>query len=67
MRHTRPHTPTTRSGQSTLEYILVVAAIILALIAVATNLMRPAVEKTLTDSSTAMKNASGKLQQGLGL
>ena len=54
-------------GQSTLEYILVIAAILAAIIAVAGTLLGPAVNKTMTDSKKIIEDSSGKLQTGLGL
>ena len=54
-------------GQSTLEYILVLAAILTAVILGAGMLVKPAVNQALTDSSDTMKTATGKLKSGLGL
>lgn len=54
-------------GQSTLEYILVLAAILTAVIVGAGTLVKPAVTAALTDSSASMKAATGKLKTGLGL
>jgi len=53
------------NGQSTLEYILVLAAILVAIIAAANSLMRPAVNQAMTDSTNAIKNATGRLQSGI--
>ena len=57
----------TQRGQSTLEYILVLAAILVAVIVAANSLMRPAVNQSLTDASNTMKSATGKLSAGLNL
>lgn len=56
-----------RKGQSTLEYILVLAAILVAVIAAAGLVMKPAVNQAMTDSSNTIQNATGKLKGGLGL
>ena len=56
-----------RKGQSTLEDILILAAILVAVIAAANLLMKPAVDKAMTDSSNTIKDATGKLKGGLGL
>lgn len=62
----RTHRARSRA-QSTLEYILVLAAILVACIIAATNLIRPAVNQSMTDSSTTIKAATGKVKAGLGL
>lgn len=54
-------------GQSTLEYILVLAAILVAVIVAAGGLIRPAVNTAMTDASTTITNATGRLGAGLGL
>ena len=54
-------------GQSTLEYILIIAAILVAVVAAAGTLIKPAVTKTMTDSGDVIKAASGKVKTGLGL
>ena len=56
-----------RRGQSTLEYILVLAAILVAVIAAANTLIKPAVTKAMTDSKDTIEGGSGKLKTGLGL
>lgn len=56
-----------RKGQSTLEYILVLAAVLVAVIVAANTLIRPAVDKGMTDASDTMKAATGRLQKGLSL
>lgn len=54
-------------GQSTLEYVLLVAAIIVAVIVGVNTFIRPAVKGVVTDSGTAITNASGSLKTKLGL
>ena len=54
-------------GQSTLEYILVLAAIIVAIIAATNTLVRPAINTAMTDSSNVITGATNRLQTGLGL
>ena len=56
-----------RRGQSTLEYILVLAAILVAVIFAANTLMRPAVNTAMTDASNTITSATGKLKTGLNL
>lgn len=56
-----------RRGQNTIEYILVVAAVIVALVAVMSTAMQPAVTQVVTDSGAAITAASGKISAGLGL
>lgn len=56
-----------RRGQSTLEYILVLAAILAAVIAGATTIIKPAVTTALTDSGATMNAATAKVKTGLGL
>ena len=55
------------AGQSTLEYILVLAAIIAAVAIAAGTLIRPAMNKSMNDTKTVIENASGKLKAGLNL
>ena len=50
-----------RSGQSVLEYVIVLTAIIAVIILAATNLIRPAVNQTMTDASGSITRASGAL------
>ena len=54
-------------GQSTLEYILVVAAILVAVIIAANGLIKPAVNTAMTDSGAIVTGASSKLKTGLGI
>lgn len=53
-----------RKGQGTLEYILVLAAVIAAIIVVTGNIKK-GVEQTGTDAESAIKNASTKLSEKL--
>ena len=53
-----------RKGQGTLEYILVLAAVIGALILIAGNI-KTGVEKTGTESKAAIENAATKLSEKL--
>ena len=55
------------AGQSTLEYILVLAAIIAAIAIAAGTLIRPAVTKSVNDATTVIQDATGKLKGGLNL
>jgi uncharacterized protein (UPF0333 family) len=54
-------------GQSTLEYALVMAAILAALVAVAATVMRPAVQTSMTESAGTISGAANRVQSGLGL
>ena len=54
-----------RKGQSTLEYVLIVAAIVAAIIVAAQALMQPAVNQLVVDSTTAIKNSTSKLVTSL--
>ena len=57
----------TARGQSTLEYILVLAAVLAAVIVGAGAMVKPAVTKAMGDSQDTMQSATGKLKTGLGL
>ena len=46
-------------GQSTLEYALVLGAILAALVGVAAAVMRPAVQKTMNDSAEILLHLMG--------
>jgi len=59
--------PSAVAGQSTLEYILVLAAIIVAIIVAANTAIRPAVGNSLTESGKAINSAANKLITGLNL
>ena len=57
-------------GQSTLEYILVLAAILVAVIVAVNSFIRPAIGGTggvMDRSGEMIKGAAGKLKSGLGL
>ena len=56
-----------RRGQSTLEYILVLAAIVAAIVVAANTLIGPGVNHVADQAKQTMTGASGKLQGGLGL
>ena len=58
-------TRTGRQGQSTLEYMLVLAAVLLALIAAATNLINPAAKRTLEESANVINAAASQIQNKL--
>ena len=53
-----------RMGQATLEYLLILAAVIAA-IALASTGFRTQVDKTFKSSETAVTSAGGKLKAGL--
>ena len=50
-----------RRGQSIFEYMLVLAVVIGAIAAAAAALLKPAVEKNMTDSKGVIESSSGKL------
>ena len=54
-------------GQSTLEYVLVVAAVLAVIIGVAYTALKPAVEQTVNDSADTISAAADKVKGGLGL
>lgn len=56
-----------RRGQSILEYILMVSAILVAVIAAVNVALKPAVEQYVTDSSNVITQASGSLASKLNL
>jgi Flp pilus assembly pilin Flp len=55
-----------KRGQSILEYVIILTVIVLAIIAASTGIMRPAVDKTLTNAGTVVNNAADKLLIGTG-
>lgn len=56
-----------QAGQSTLEYVLVLAAIVAAVAVAATTMIKPAVNKAMTDSKSVIESSTEKLKTGLGL
>lgn len=52
------------AGQGTVEYILVVAAILAAVIAAASLLIKPAVTSTMTSAKTVVENAATQFATG---
>lgn len=54
---------TGNKGQSTLEYILIIAAILVAVIAAANLLIKPAVNKAMSDAANAITDATNRLIQ----
>jgi len=49
-----------RKAQSTLEYVIILSAIVLAILA-ARPIIKGAVDRGITDASNSMQNATGKL------
>ena len=56
-----------KRGQSTLEYVLVLAAIVAAVAVASGTLIKPAINKAMTDSKSVIENSTGKLKEKLGL
>ena len=56
-----------KRGQSTLEYILIIAGIVAAVAWAAGALILPAVNQSMNDSANTITSASNKLAPGLGL
>ena len=54
-------------GQSTLEYILVLAAIIVAVIVGANSVVNTGVTSAMSDAGSTISGASSKLKTGIGL
>ena len=50
-----------RKGQSILEYVIIFAAIVAAVIFAATKFIKPAVETGMEDAAGAMETATGRL------
>lgn len=50
-----------RKGQSILEYVIIFAVIVAAVIFAATQFIKPAVEKGMNDTAQAMQTATGRL------
>ena len=56
-----------RKGQSTLEYILVLAAILVAVIIGANTLVKTGVNNVMTDSGNVIKDSTANMKSKLGL
>ena len=54
-----------RKGQGTLEYLLIAAVVIAAVAIAAGAVIRPAVDNTLNQSSSAINNAASQLNTKL--
>jgi len=52
-----------KKGQSVLEYVIVLTAIIAVIIAGASKILSPAVEHTLESSGQTIENAAARLPQ----
>ncbi len=50
-----------KSGQSILEYIIVLTAIVAAIIIAAGTIIKPAIQQGLTDTASSIKASTGKL------
>ena len=50
-----------KRGQSVLEYVIVLTAIIAIIIVAATTFIKPAVQQSMDDASQAITTATGKL------
>lgn len=50
-----------KRGQSILEYVIILTAVIACIIWAATQFIKPAVDKGLTDAATAVETAADKL------
>ena len=55
------------SGQSTLEYILVIAAVLIALVAVTLQVLRPAVQTMSQESANVISGAANRIAGPRGL
>jgi len=55
-----------KRGQSIVEYTIVFAAVIAAIIYGATKLIKPAVKKGMEDSKTIIEESTGKLTSMIG-
>ena len=55
-----------KKGQSILEYMLILAVIIAAVVIGAKTFIKPAVEQGLDDASSAMTTSSGKFSTMVG-
>lgn len=52
-----------RKGQSILEYVIIFAAIVAAVIFAATKFIKPAVERGMEDTAGAMTTSTGRLTE----
>jgi Flp pilus assembly pilin Flp len=52
-----------KKGQSVLEYVIVLTAIIAVIVAGAATVLRPAVQNTLNSSGQTIQNAAARLPQ----
>lgn len=50
-----------RNGQSTLEYVIILTAIIAVIILAATSVIKPAMEKAMDNAAESIKTSTGKL------
>ena len=55
-----------KKGQSILEYMLILAVIIAAVIIGAKTIIKPAVEQGLTDAGDAVTTSTGKFKSMVG-
>ena len=51
-----------RRAQSTLEYVIILTAIVAAIIFAATKFIKPKVESSMSHVATEMDNAVGKIK-----
>ena len=57
----------TTRGQSTLEYILIIAAVLVAVIVAANGVIKTKVGTVMGDAGTVIENSTKKLKGSLGL
>ena len=50
-----------KKGQSVLEYVIVVTAIVAVVILAANNIIKPAVNQAMTDAAGSITNATSRL------
>jgi Flp pilus assembly pilin Flp len=50
-----------KRGQSILEYIIVLTAIVAVIIVAAGTIIKPAIEKGFNDTASSIKDSTGKL------
>jgi len=51
-----------KKSQSILEYVVVVTAIVVAVIAASENLVKPAINKMFTDATSLVQDRTGQLK-----